>query len=78
MSYEQQRVQMGIWAILAAPLIISVDLRTIRPESKALLLHKDVIKINQDPLGIQGTRLVKVSALVVTLQVIVTAVFPLL
>ncbi len=52
---------MGMWAIMAAPLIISVDLRTIRPESKALLQHKEIIKINQDPLGIQGMRLVKVS-----------------
>lgn len=59
LSYDQQRVQMGMWAIMASPLIISVDLRKIKPESKALLLHKEVIKINQDPLGIQGTRLVK-------------------
>ena len=51
---------MGMWAIMAAPLIISVDLRSIKPESKALLQHKGIIAIDQDPLGIQGTRVMKV------------------
>ncbi|KAJ8962659.1 hypothetical protein NQ318_001053 [Aromia moschata] len=48
------RTQMTIWALLAAPLIMSVDLRTIEPEYKEILLNKDAIAINQDPLGIQG------------------------
>ena len=51
---------MAIWAIVAAPLIASVDLRTIRPESKALLQNKGAIAINQDPRGIQGRRVYKV------------------
>jgi hypothetical protein len=51
---------MAVWAIMAAPLYMSNDLRNIKPESKALLLNKRVIAINQDPLGIQGTRLYKV------------------
>ena len=56
MSYDQSRTQMAIWAIMAAPLIMSTDLRTIKQEFKDILLHKDIIKINQDPLGIQGMR----------------------
>ncbi len=28
LSYEQERVQMGMWGILTAPLMISADLRT--------------------------------------------------
>ena len=54
MSYDQSRTQMALWAIMAAPLIMSTDLRTIRQEFKDILLNQDVIKINQDPLGIQG------------------------
>ena len=57
LSYEQQRVQMAMWAIMASPLIMSNDLRDIRPESKALLLNKAAIAINQDSMGKQGTRI---------------------
>ena len=52
---------MAIWAIIAAPLLASVDLRTVRPESKALLLNKGAIAVSQDPLGIQGRRIQKVT-----------------
>ncbi|XP_069130858.1 alpha-N-acetylgalactosaminidase-like isoform X1 [Argopecten irradians] len=54
LSYDQQRVQMAMWAIMAAPLLMSNDLRNIRKESKDLLQNKGAISINQDPLGIQG------------------------
>ena len=51
---------MAIWSILAAPLLISADLRTMRPEMKMILLNRQVIAVNQDPLGIQGRRVYKV------------------
>lgn len=50
---------MALWAILAAPLLMSVDLRTIRPEYKAILQNKAIIDVDQDPLGIQGRRIYK-------------------
>ncbi|XP_019865597.2 alpha-N-acetylgalactosaminidase-like [Aethina tumida] len=59
LSYEQSKVQMSIWAILAAPLIMSVDLRTITKEAAGILQNKDLIRINQDPLGIQGSLIKK-------------------
>lgn len=52
---------MAIWAILAAPLLMSTDLSAIRPEYKAILQNDDIIAVNQDPLGIQGRRLFKVN-----------------
>ena len=55
LSHEQERTQMAMWAIFAAPLIMSTDLCTIRPESKALLLNPRVIAVNQDKLGTAGT-----------------------
>lgn len=61
LSYEQSKSQMAMWAIFAAPLLMSVDLRTIRPEYKAILQNKAVIAVNQDPLGLQGKRIYKVS-----------------
>lgn len=60
MSFEESRAQMAIWSVLASPLFMSVDLRTIQPEMKAILLNKNVIAVNQDPLGIQGRRVYKV------------------
>uniref|UniRef100_A0A023G626 Alpha-galactosidase n=1 Tax=Amblyomma triste TaxID=251400 RepID=A0A023G626_AMBTT len=58
LSYDQSKAQMALWAILAAPLFMSVDLRTIRPEFKDILLNRQIIAINQDPLGIMGRRIV--------------------
>lgn len=54
LSLTQQQTQMSIWAILAAPLYISSDIRTISADSLQILLNGDVIKVNQDPLGRQG------------------------
>lgn len=56
LSYDQSKVQMALWAILAAPLLMSTDLTAIRPEHKEILLNPAIIKVNQDPLGIQGLR----------------------
>ncbi|KAM9577701.1 alpha-galactosidase A [Trichechus inunguis] len=54
LSWDQQVTQMALWAIMAAPLLMSNDLRHISPQAKALLQDKDVIAINQDLLGKQG------------------------
>ena len=50
---------MGIWCMLASPLMMSADLRTIRPEFKEILLNKNLIKLNQDKLGVQARRIYK-------------------
>lgn len=59
LSYEQSKTQFALWAIMAAPLLMSVDLRTIRPEFKAILKNRKIIAVDQDPLGIQGRRIYK-------------------
>lgn len=61
LSPDQQRTQMALWSIMASPMIMSVDLRTIKPFSKSLLQNRFAIAINQDPLGIQGKRIAKVG-----------------
>lgn len=61
LSYEQSRSQMALWTVLAAPLFISTDLRTISEASRKILQNKLMIKINQDPLGIQGSRILQVG-----------------
>ncbi|XP_041360076.1 alpha-N-acetylgalactosaminidase-like [Gigantopelta aegis] len=59
LSYDQEQVHMALWAIMAAPLIMSNDLRHMRDESKAILQNKMAIAVNQDPLGRQGQRIYK-------------------
>lgn len=61
LSETQSEVQMAVWSILAAPLIISTDLANISPKMKAILQNKHAIAVNQDPLGIQGRRVHVVS-----------------
>lgn len=51
---DQSKLQMAMWAILAAPLFMSNDLRNIRPEHKEILQNTRIIAVDQDPLGIQG------------------------
>ncbi|KAM9305784.1 alpha-N-acetylgalactosaminidase [Gastrophryne carolinensis] len=71
LSYEQSKAQLAIWAILAAPLIMSNDLRTISLEAKDLLQNRLLIYINQDTLGKQGRRMAKVSSLEIWMRELV-------
>ena len=57
LSYEEQRSQMTMWSIMAAPIMISSDVRKMSNETKELYLNKDMIAINQDSLGVQGHRI---------------------
>ncbi|XP_046878870.1 alpha-galactosidase A [Hypomesus transpacificus] len=63
LSHAQQESQMAMWAIMAAPLLMSNDLRDICPRSKELLQNRHIIAINQDPLGRQGYRSIKSNSL---------------
>lgn len=40
LTVDQSKSQMAIWAILAAPLIMSNDLKAVRPEFKAILQNR--------------------------------------
>ncbi|XP_050296913.1 alpha-N-acetylgalactosaminidase-like [Anthonomus grandis grandis] len=65
LSLEQSKSQMTMWAIMASPLIMSVDLDTIKPEFKAILQNEHAIRINQDPLGVPGKLVSKDSSIMV-------------
>lgn len=57
MSVTQFDSQLSMWAMLAAPLMVSDNLEKIGPSSLAAVLNSEVIAIDQDPAGIQGTLL---------------------
>jgi len=57
LSLDQSKAQMGMWCMLAAPLIMSADLRVIRPEFRDIMLNTELIKLDQDPMGVQAKRI---------------------
>src|SRR3954468_23732638 len=59
MTDVEYRSHFSLWAMLAAPLIAGKDLRSMRPEIHDILTNKEVIAVDQDPLGIQGRRVMK-------------------
>jgi alpha-galactosidase len=56
MTPAEAQAQMTMWAVVAAPLILGSDPRELSPETIKMLTNPDVIAVDQDPLGIQGTR----------------------
>jgi alpha-galactosidase len=54
MSEDEYRTHLGLWAILAAPLIAGNDLTRMTPFTVDMLTNREVIAIDQDPLGKQG------------------------
>jgi alpha-galactosidase len=59
MSSDEYKTHFSLWAILAAPLIAGNDVRNLDDATKAILLNKDVIAVNQDSLGTEGNRIAK-------------------
>jgi alpha-galactosidase len=59
MTDNEYRAHFSLWAILAAPLIAGNDLRTMTPATREILTNKDVIAVDQDPLGKEGHRVSK-------------------
>ncbi|XP_038055501.1 alpha-N-acetylgalactosaminidase-like isoform X3 [Patiria miniata] len=55
-NVNQANAQMAMWSIFAAPLLMSNDLRNIQPVYRDILQNKEVIRINQDPAGKMGKR----------------------
>jgi len=53
-TVQNSRAQMAMWSIFAAPLLMSNDLRRISAQAKDILLNREVIAVDQDPLGKQG------------------------
>jgi alpha-galactosidase len=56
LTLEESRAHFSLWCMLAAPLIAGNDLRTMPAEIREILTNKEVIAINQDPLGHQAVK----------------------
>ena len=59
MTTDEYRAHFSLWSLLAAPLLAGNDLRDMKPEIHDILTNKEVIAVNQDPLGSEGRRVRK-------------------
>ncbi|GIH20142.1 NPCBM/NEW2 domain-containing protein [Rugosimonospora africana] len=56
MTAAQAQAQFTMWSVLAAPLIVGSDVRSLSAATVAMLTNPDVLAVDQDRLGVQGTR----------------------
>ena len=54
MTPAEAQAQFSMWSILAAPLVLSDDVRTMPLPTREMVTNPEVIAIDQDRLGIQG------------------------
>lgn len=54
LSPEEDQTHFGMWCIMASPLLIGCNMETIKPAALSLLKNKELIALNQDPLGLQA------------------------
>jgi alpha-galactosidase len=59
MTTTEYESHFSLWAMLAAPLIAGNDLSKMDADTLRILTNKDVIGVDQDPLGKQGQRALK-------------------
>jgi alpha-galactosidase len=55
MSLPESRTQMALWSMMSSPLILSSEVAKLSPEAVAIVGNKDLIAIDQDPLGKMAT-----------------------
>ena len=63
MTKEEYRAHFSMWAMFSAPLLAGNDISNMTPDTKEILLNKEVIAIDQDPLGQQAHRVKKTGDL---------------
>jgi alpha-galactosidase len=56
MTDTEYRFHFGMWAMLCAPLQAGNDVRSMTAATKAILLHNEIIAVNQDPVGYQARK----------------------
>ena len=54
LTQTEEEVHFGLWCLMSSPLLIGCDLTTIPEASLRLLKNKELIALNQDPLGLQA------------------------
>jgi alpha-galactosidase len=56
MTWNEDKAHFSLWCMLAAPLMAGNDLRKMSDETTKILTNKDIIALDQDPMGIEAFR----------------------
>ena len=59
MTPTEYRSHFSLWAMMASPLMAGNDIANMDESTRAILLNKEVIAVDQDKLGVQGHRVIK-------------------
>jgi len=59
MTNTEYRSHFSLWCLMAAPLMAGNDLEHMSDETRAILTNKELIAVDQDPLGNQAKRVKK-------------------
>ena len=51
---DEETTHFGMWCIMSSPLVLGNDVRTIPPATMKLVTNPYLIRMNQDPLGLQA------------------------
>jgi len=57
LTIDENHTHMGMWAMLAAPLLAGNNLSLLTPDITAILTNREIIAIDQDALGKQAERI---------------------
>ena len=62
LNEKDARAHFSFWCLLAAPLIAGNDPRHMPDETQGILTNREAIAVDQDPLGMQGRRILKTAS----------------
>lgn len=54
LSRNEEEAHFGMWCIMSSPLVLGCDMNNISEASLKLLKNKELVALNQDPLGLQA------------------------
>lgn len=55
MTPDEAQAQFSMWSVVAAPLIIGSDVKSLSASTISMLTNREVLAVDQDRLGVQGT-----------------------
>ena len=53
-TIDEETTHFGMWCIMASPLVLGNDVRIIPPDTLKLVTNPYLVRMNQDPLGLQA------------------------
>jgi alpha-galactosidase len=61
LSFLEYQTQMSLWSVACSPLMIGCDVRQLDSDTASLLMNREVLDVNQDPLGIPARRVKQIG-----------------